>query len=235
MISVVCFKWRTEGYRSKFSGTHVNVLRNMVARHYPEPHRFICVTDDDTDIDSGIEVVPLWDDFAHVPNPSWQNSPSCYRRLKVFSKEFGDVAGERFVCMDLDVVIVGDLRPLFNRPEPFVAWRDPGGIWPYNGSMYMMSAGARPQVWDDFDPERSPRLAHEAKCLGSDQGWMSYRLGRGEAVWTTADGVLSYRMQVAPDRATLPHGARVIVFHGVPDPWDRQARIASPWIEEHYR
>lgn len=234
MISVVCFKWHAEAYRSKFTGQHVNILRNMVARHYPEPHRFICITDDAEGIDAGIEVVPLWHDHAHIPNPSFRGGPSCYRRLKVFSREFEQIAGPRFVCIDLDVVIMGDLRPLLNRTEPFIAWRDPGGIWPYNGSMVMMTAGARSQVWDEFDPITSPQEAHAARCKGSDQGWMSYKLRPGEATWRTEDGVLSYHLDLDKGKAEPPPGARVVMFHGKPDPWDDEAQVHR-WIREHYR
>ena len=125
MLSVVCFKWKPKpGYRSTYGPHQVHKLRNMVARHYQKPHRFICVTDDAEGLDAGVEVVPLWDDYADIPNPSFRNGPSCYRRLKVFSRDIGNVLGERFVCIDLDVVISGDLRPLFDRTEDFIAWKN---------------------------------------------------------------------------------------------------------------
>jgi hypothetical protein len=236
VISVVCFKWRPkEGYRSKYSGHQVNVLRNMVARHYPEPHRFICVTDDAEGIDEGVEIVPLWDDHADVPNPSFADGPSCYRRLKVFSPGIGDVLGERFVCIDLDVVIVDDLRPIFNRTEDFIGWRNPVAQWPLNGSLFMMNAGARPQVWETFDPYVSPALSHGANMRGSDQGWMSYVLGWNEAMLGPADGVVSYQKEVRRNLGKLPRGARIVVFWGRTDPWSPVAQRQAAWIREHYR
>src|SRR6185369_10690146 len=70
MLSVVCWKWKpSNGYRSAFGPETVNVLRAMVRRHYQKPHRFICVTDDSRGIDPGIEIIPLWDDYAAVPSP----------------------------------------------------------------------------------------------------------------------------------------------------------------------
>lgn len=248
-LSVVCFKWRPRaGYRSSYGPAQVNTLRRMVARHYPEPHRFICVTDDGAGFDPEVEVVPLWPDHAKVPNPSFRDGPSCYRRLKVFSRDIGAILGERFVCMDLDTVICGDLRPLLNRPEPFIAWRNPHPMWPYNGSLFMLSAGARPQVWDSFDPATSPARSHAAQCRGSDQGWMSYVLGKGEATWGPEHGVYSYQDEILGRRrpnwrgrsldsgkSALPPNARVIAFHGKYDPWDSAARRLSPWIAEHYR
>ena len=236
MLSVVCFKWRPRlGYRSSYGPAQVHTLRDMVRRHYPDPHRFICVTDDPAGLDANVEVVPLWDDHASVPNPSFPDGPSCYRRLKVFSPYVAPILGERIVCIDLDVVIVDDLRPLWNRPEPFVGWRDPVRKWPYNGSLFMLDAGARPEVWETFDPATSPGLSSGAGMRGSDQGWMSYVLGWNEAAWTEDDGVISFQREVKKAGGKLPRGARIVVFWGKHDPWSRQAQALSPWIKEHYR
>lgn len=236
MLSVVTFKWReVPGYRSKFTGQHVNILRNMVARNYRDPHRFICITDDPEGIDPRIEVVPLWDDHRQIKNPTWPHGPHCFPRLKVFSREFRAIAGERFVCLDLDLVITDDLRPLWNRPEEFVIFSSLELKKFYNGSMFLMTAGARAQVWEQFDPMNSPRLAKQAGYRGSDQAWINYCLGPGEASWTWSDGVYPYPAFVVRKlRGGLPHDARVIVFWGRPDPWSKDAQILSPWIRNYY-
>lgn len=233
MLSVVCWKWKpAQGYRSTFGPAAVNVLRAMVARHYREPHRFICVTDDPEGIDPRVEVVPLWNDFADLLSPHGGRNPSCYRRLRMFSPEIEAVFGKRFVSLDLDCVITNDMRPLWNRPEEFVAWGDTNRTTHYNGSMMLMTAGARPQVWTDFDPTSSPRLAKAAGQFGSDQAWISHRLGPSEAKWTTADGVYSFRNHLLPPHQ-LPARARIVIFHGATDPWDAQAQRLA-WVRKHY-
>lgn len=236
MISIVCFKWRPrENYRSSYPPEVVNTLRRMVARNYGKPHRFICVTDDADGLDDEVEVVPLWDDHASVPNPSFNTGPSCYRRLKMFARDAGETFGERFVVMDLDTVIVKDLTPLLDRPEPFVAWRNPDPRWPINGSMWMLRAGSRPEVWERFDPNTSPEESHKARCYGSDQGWMSYVLGWKEATWGPEDGVYSYKMDICKRHGNrLPKNARVVMFHGHWDPWDPEVHKVAPWVREHY-
>lgn len=236
MISVVCFKWRPrQNYRSSYPPEVVNTLRRMVARHYRSPHRFICVTDDAEGLDEDVEVVPLWDDYAAVPNPSFNTGPSCYRRLKMFARDAGETFGERFVVMDLDTVIVKDLSPLLDRTEPFVAWRNPDPRWPINGSMWMLTAGSRPDVWDRFNPATSPAEAHAAGCFGSDQGWMSYVLGRSAATWGPEDGVYSYKMEVCRQHSNkLPKNARAVMFHGHWDPWDMEVHKVAPWVAQHY-
>ena len=236
MLTVVTFKWRAPpGYRSSFRGEHVDVLRRMVRRHYRAPHRFVCITDDASGIrEPDVECYELWPDFATVRNPSGSKNPSCYRRLRLFAKHPGNFLGERFVCLDLDAVITGDLRPLWDRPEDFVIWKSTTRGNHYNGSMFMMRAGARPEVWRDFNPAESPRLTRQNGFYGSDQAWIAYRLGAGEATWSATDGVLSYRNEVSHHAARLPPGARVVFFHGRTDPWDAEAQRLA-WIREHYR
>ncbi len=235
MLSVICWKWkpRQANYRSKFGPEAVNTLRAMVARHYPNPHRFICVTDDPKGIASDIEILPLWTEFAHLRNPSGPNNPSCYRRLRAFAPEAATYFGERFVSLDLDVVITGDLRPVWDRPEDFVIFGDTSAQTPYNGSMFLLTAGARPRVWTEFDPIRSPYLTQRARLFGSDQAWIRYCLGKHEAVWGPQDGIYSFRKHIQRTASDLPSDARVVVFHGAVDPWSQEAQKLA-WVRQHY-
>lgn len=235
MLSVVTWLWKPAPlYRSKFSAEHVNVLRRMVARHYPEPHRFLCVTDMPKGIDSDVDVVPAWNDFAQIPSPHGGHNPSCYRRLRAFAPGVDAVLGERFVSLDLDTVITGDLAHLWNRPEDFVAWGETNPKSFYNGSMFLLRAGTRTKVWEQFDPKRSPDAAKAAGKFGSDQGWLSYCLGKGEATWTTKDGVYSYNVHLREKTTTLPANARIVMFHGSTDPWSQAAQQLT-WVREHYQ
>lgn len=235
-LSIVTWKWASPpGYRSVFGPEQVNILRRMVARHYQQPHRFLCVTDDPDGIDPEVEIIPAWNDFADVPSPSGGKNPSCYRRLRAFHPDIGLVFGPRFVSLDLDLVITGDMCPIWDRPEDFVIWGDTNPRTFYNGSMFLMTAGARSQIWTDFDPATSPALARAAGHHGSDQGWFSYRLGPGEAKWTQADGVYSFRNDLAPQGASrLFPNAKMVIFHGSVDPW-APAGQRIEWVREHYR
>lgn len=238
MMTFVTWKWKPHaGYRSEFAPDTVNVLKRMVDRHYQAPHRFICVTDDATGIDSSVEILPLWNDFAKVPSPHGGKNPSCYRRLRLFHPDAAQWFGERFVSMDLDVVITSDLRPLLDRPEPFVCWGNTHPTTHYNGSLMLLTAGARPKVWSEFDPHVSPQRAKDAGCFGSDQGWISYCLGAGEPRWGHKDGVYSYRNDLSPNghAGKLPANARIVVFHGRWDPWSMHIQQDCPWVREHYR
>ena len=235
MLTIVCWKWEPPaGYRSTFGPETVNTLARMVARHYPHPHRVVCVTDNPKGIDPAIGIVPLWDDYANVPNPHGPHQPSCYRRLKAFSVEAEQWFGKRFVSVDLDCVITGDMSPLWNRTEDFVIWGETNPRSFYNGSMWLMTAGSRRQVWDDFDPVQSPRKAKMNGRFGSDQGWISHRLGSGQAMWGRTHGVYSYRVHLKNGQRNLPPDARIVFFHGRYDPWDFQPQQLK-WVQQHYR
>lgn len=206
----------------------------MVARHYPRPHRFVCVTDDPAGLDASVTVVPLWRDHARLRSLHGAGKPSCFRRLKAFSAAAAQWFGPRFVSLDLDCVIVADLRPLWDRPEDFVIWAGQHPTTPYNCSMYLLATGARRQVWETFDPVSSPQRAALAGHYGSDQAWISACLGPHEATWTQADGIYSFRNDLKRKTETLPSNARVVFFHGHRDPWDPFCQELA-WVREHYR
>lgn len=237
MLDICTFKWRAPpGYRSTFTGAHVNTLAAMIRRQYQKPHRFSCITDDPTGIDQRhVRIIPLWPDHASLQSAYGSRNPSCYRRLKLFSAEAAEIIGPRFVSLDLDVVITGDLIPLWDRPEDFVIIKSatPPPRYLYNGSALLMTAGARRQVWDDFHPVRSLRETVAKRMFGSDQAWISLKLGPGEATWGTSDGVYSYQIHLQPKGGALPANAKLVSFHGKPDPWDEPAQKLD-WVRQHY-
>jgi len=234
-LTVVTWKWRAPyKYRSTFTGHHVNVLRNMVARHYAKPHRFVCVTDDPAGIDSGIEVVPLWPDHQNLISPHGPGNPSCYRRLRMWARDAAEYFGPRFVSLDLDTVLVRDVAPIFDRPEELVLWGDTSPGTPYNGGLVLMDAGCRPKVWETFDPMRSPLAGRQARYIGSDQAWIAVCLGPGEAKFSHKDGVYSYRNHIARMGGKLPPDARLVSFHGQFDPWSPEPQRLE-WVRNAYR
>jgi hypothetical protein len=231
---VVCFKWEHVGgirlpsqKMTRYTSEWVIRLRNMVRRHYPKPHRFVCITDDPRGLDD-IETIPLW--FQHV------HLGGCFHRLQLFGAHMRERIGPRFVMLDLDCVITGDLTPLFERTEDFVinSYRTNDRDQRYNGSVILMDAGARAKVWETFDPDASPRAIIENKhtVIGTDQAWIRLTLGTGEATFTDADGVYDIRFSKGI-RKGLPKEARIVVF---PGPRNQQTEMKKhPWIREHWQ
>lgn len=220
--AVVTFLWSTPGYRSTFTAANVNVTARMVRRFYRADARVVCVTNHPEGIDPSVEIVRDRCDFANLSSPAGKGFPSCYRRLRLFEPDAARDFGERFVSLDLGCVLVDDVAPLWDVPDDFVAYRDPNFPEQYCGALFLLRAGARPYVWQAFDPIRSPVLAKVNGKRGSDQAWISYAAPFAR-VWGAEHGVLSYRRDVAPAGGVIPRGARVIVCHGSIKPWSPQA------------
>ena len=75
--NVVCIKWG-----DKFSADYVNRLYNMVQRNLTLEHRFICLTEDPTDLNPKIEALPLTRDDLEY----------CWNKLILFERK-NQVAG----------------------------------------------------------------------------------------------------------------------------------------------
>lgn len=239
-LSIVTFKWKPNpGYRAKYGARNVNILYSMFRRHLKIPFDFFCVTDDDRGIEAGVKVIPLWDDLANVPNPHGLSEPSCYRRLKLFDPKTYKGIGDRILWIDLDMVLTGDVTPLFDRPESMVLLKTTAPNIPINGSLVLFTPDDHQDIWTDFDPAISPRLTRPAGCFGSDQGWLGYRRKDSAAFWNAGpggDGIYFFgeHLRLARCRNTLPDDARLVSFHGRGSPWDPEM-YTYRWIARNYK
>lgn len=168
-------------------------------------------------------------------NACGQHLPSCYRRLKLFSDEVANIFGGRIVSLDLDVVITGDMTPLWDRKDDFIGWRVPGAVhdYVYNGSMFMFRAGTQHHLWKRFDWQVTPDMTRNQGYFGSDQAWISFNHRDTTRGWTREQGVISYPR----DQRKLPlwPWARIVIFHGKRKPWEPATQKESPWITQHWR
>jgi len=232
-VTVCCWLW---GGNRDFRPEHVNVLSAMVRRHLPEPHRFVCITDAPADqFVPGVEVMPTPPEaeaLGALSTPEKPHFPSCYRRLWMFS-EAAKCLGERVLLLDIDLVVVGDLRPVFDMPQEFVGWRpyrDWGKHDRFGGGIYLLTPGTRTEVWTDFNGPASIAQARAAGFRGSDQAWISYKLGQSEVFWGKDRGIYSVRDFKNPFLPP-PADARLVQMNGPIKPW----ASPIPWVKEHWR
>lgn len=229
MIQINTWLWSQPGSRATYTAKHVNIWADMVRRHLSMDHEIAIVTDMPEGIDPSIRIIKPPGDFIDVTIPTWgadRGLPQCFRRLAMFAPDAAETFGERFVSMDLDCVIAEPLDPLFDRDDDFMMYRGTTDRRPYNGSMVMMTAGARSKVYTDFTPERAAEAGRQ--YVGSDQAWISHCLGWGEATWGPEDGVVwwgSSRNYTAPEW-------RLMFFPGEPKPWQL---MGDDWVAAHYR
>lgn len=232
MLNIVCFKWKKikKGIqlpsKTEYSSNHVNVLYSMLNRHLTIPFNLICITDNATGIEREIKTLPLWNLHTHLGG--------CFNRLYVFSKDMKDIIGNRFVCIDLDCVILNNIDGLFDRNDDFIInsykpINEPIHDQYYNGSMFMMNAGARSKVWEYFDMETFNSIPKDIKkdLVGTDQAWIRYVLGKREKRWTEEDGVYEYR-QV---RFQMPDNVRIVFFSGKRDP----SMARDEWVRRNWK
>jgi hypothetical protein len=198
MITVACVKWG-----AKYPARYANVLRAAVARHLARPHRFVCLTDDPSGLDAGIEARAL-----SPGRVGWWN------KLELFRP--GQFEG-RVLYLDLDSVIVGDLAPLAARCG--IVWLDDWG-WRrrvYGSGTMVWDAGEHADAWNDYTPEVAARLE-------GDQDWLT-ELGGWARLLPPL--VRSYRYHC---RGGPPPGCVVVGFHGAPKPHEvRGGWVPQHW------
>lgn len=229
MLTVLCWFWAQKKARAVYTAEHVNIWARMVRRNLSLPHRIACVTDIPDGIDADIEIIAPPGDFLDIANPRWPDGkPQCYRRLSMFRRDAADIFGERFVSMDIDAVIGAPLDPLFDRDDDLVLFKGTCQQRPYNGSMMLIRAGCRPEVFDDFNQDAA--LESGKLFRGSDQAWLMHKLGPNEAVWDESDGVYWFGGGYRKCRGTEP---RVLFFPGTLKPWN--ALKIDRFTGKHYR
>lgn len=240
MLSIVVFKWNRirSGMQlpssiDQYGAEHVNILYHSIKRNTTVPFRFICVTDDYEGLHPDIEQRWLWDFCRELGG--------CYNRLYIFSEKVEKILGPRFITIDLDCVITGNIDHILRRSGDFIinkydiqANRHASHQY-YNGGIIMMDAGARRQVWDEFDPQTTPQLIQPRKdkieLVGSDQAWIAHVLGPGEQTFDQKDGVYDFRK--LDDKQKLPEDAAIVMFAGKRDPLTEYQRYK--WIRDHWK
>lgn len=243
MFTIVCWKWKQDQYRSKFDAKNVHILQNMISRNLSVPHRFVCITDDKKGLEC--ETIDLWNEPGIMLG---NGRPNCYRRLKLFSKDAHEIIGcrpdDHVLSIDLDTVIVDDfshlIKDVFEQNLDFKIWGDTAPGTPYNGSLWMLRLNSRKEVWSSLlkAGDRAPILTKQKKFIGSDQAWMSFRLGGNEPRWTKEDGVYSFRNHLSECKTKddLPNNTKIVFFHGKEDPWSESIRKNGyEWVIENYR
>ena len=226
MITVLTWLWAQPGVRSAYTADHVNIWAAMVRRNTKQSVRIACVTDTPEGIHPWIDIIAPPREFENVRIPTWpDHRPQCLRRLTMFRPDAASIFGQRFVCMDLDCVIANPLDPIINTPHDFRICKGTAKGRPYNGSLIVMTAGARPKVYTEFSPEGAVEAGK--KYLGSDQAWIAHCLPN-EATFDLRDGVM------------MSHGLRpregVVMFYpGAEKPWNIVLNGSDPWVAKNYR
>lgn len=105
---IICIKWGT-----KYGADYANKLYGMVSRNITPPFRFICFTDDTTDVRSEIECQELPPLDITMPT----NTMGKWPKSRLWGEKLGDLTGN-VLFLDLDVIVVDSLDPFFEYGKP---------------------------------------------------------------------------------------------------------------------
>jgi len=238
VVNVICMKWGT-----KFGPEYVNRLHSMVSRHLARKHQFVCFTDDESGLNSGIRTLPLPTMF--LP-PGKERG---WRKLSTFTAPLADLNGP-ILFLDVDIVIVNSIDCLFDHPGQFCIIKDWAKPWRITGnsSVYRFEANAHPDIFAHF-------LANIDRVkiqVRNEQEYLTREIHKqGKLTYWPREWCVSFKHSCLPlfplnlfRVPKIPETARIIVFHGLPTPADAIAGKGknffrtvrpTPWISEHWR
>lgn len=198
-----------------FTAEYVVRLKSMCARSLGE-HRFVCLTDREL---PGIETIRI-----QAPDGIY----AWWSKLELFNPAHGFTG--RMLYLDLDVLVVGDLRPAADYPASFALVPDGApGFMPrdgrkcvhrFNSSVMTWNAGERNHLYTEWTPK-------VARRLWGDQDWIGEQAPSGSAMpieWFP-------RLSEAK-RPPWPEAAKVILCK---KPKNAAASCRWKWFDEAWR
>lgn len=240
---VLCMRWGRV-----YGPDYVNVLHAACRANLTGPFRFVCLTDDATGFDRGIEAFPIPD--IGLTQAEWK-APGVWPKLAIYVRDLHGLRG-RALFIDLDMAVMGPLDAMFAEEAPFI-FTDMGQDWRpseprVTGTcLFAFDIGAETQILDAF-------LADKAKAMRDFQNEQDFAgaHARGVAFWPSG-WVISFKRHlvhrysrdlILPPR-TPPVSAKVVAFHGDPRPRDllrrgvwgnfpHLGRGPVPWLRNYW-
>ena len=249
--TVVCIKWGTA-----FGPEYVNRLYSGVRRNLERPVRFLCMTEHSEGLHPDVEVLDLpVEPFHEKMNAALAvaNRQGAMRKVSLFRQGLIDGLDGPVLGFDLDVVITGDLEPLWSFAPGKVAMRAdwvearrgrPTG----HGSVFRYDPALHGYLYDLVAADPTGEVE---KARGSEQRFTSTTAqARGDFAYLPPDQVVSFKhdcLGLPPINylrdPVLPTAARVVCFHGRPKmteavegyrgSWLRYSRPCA-WLKEHW-
>lgn len=254
IYNVICIKWG-----DMYSSEYVNRLYRMVQRNTTYPFRFYCFTDNATGLCKEVIPQPMTT-LAVKPE---ENKYAYKKEAGLCADDLGGLNGKRVLYFDLDIVIVGNIDCFFAYPSgnDFVIIND----WNTSGdhvgqaSCYSWVVGTLGYVKEYF--EQHPREVVD-KYFTASQEYLSAKVIErfGSLTFWPETWCRSFRFHCLPKgllrhfiTAKIPAGAKILVFHGSPNPhealmgvwstvvkvpfWKRLYKVVKPtlWINDYWK
>lgn len=241
-VNIICMKWGPA-----YGPEYVNRLYGMVSRNLTHSYRFVCFTDDATGVREEVEVKPM-PDLGLSPDTSNRNWNK-WKKLTTWDRQLADLTGKT-LFIDLDVVIVDNIDCFIEYDAEFAIIHDE--LRPErrvgNSSVYLYHIGHFPQILDRF--RREADTIH--RNFSNEQHYLSHEMDEiGKLTFWPDEWCPSYKYRCVGSwpkswfRTPIkPEGAKIIIFHGDPNPpgaiaGKRKKPLRfirpAPWLQEHWR
>ena len=211
----------------KYNETHVLKLAAGIRRHYAQPFRFIVFSDRYLTLPAPLEALP-------IVNPELIGR-HCFCRLRIFDPAWQGWLrlDDCIVNLDLDLIITGDLAPLFARQDSFLILQGVNATNPnpFNGSVMMLRPGHYREVWSEFSLDAASQIKFDQ--FPDDQGWLWHKLPKANG-WKggKASGIYAFQKPGWPKgNDALPIDARIVSFIGRRKP---EQYTTLPWVRKFW-
>lgn len=238
-VNIICMKWG-----EKFPAAYVNRLYGMISRNITMPFQLVCFTDNSKGIREEVKVepLPILELPDGIPERGW-------RKLTVLAKNFGDLSGSA-LFLDLDILIVNNIDCFFDHPGDFLIAHDkkrPKKI-EGNSSVFRFNIGQHDDILEFFKKHVETVKAE----VRHEQAYLSREVHKKNVLsYWPDEWVPSFKYHCVPawyhrflKTPSIPPKAKIILFHGLPNPpdaiqgksgkWYRYIK-PSPWIEEYWQ
>lgn len=249
--NILCIKWGT-----KYGAEYVNRLYHGVRANLTGPFRFVCLTDDVTGIDPGVETRPLPETPFDENEFDARKGGETWRKVGLFQPGLADLDGDT-LFLDLDIVISGPMDGFFEfEPGRFCViqdWLEKKRSWMPgrdgrvgNTSVFRFHPADHQRVYSHF-------AAHQREVLDQfriEQQYVSDALKDDLAFWPES-WICSFKRHCRPTfpmnwiRAPYqPAEMKILVFHGYPLPEQAiagyqggwlKSTLPAPWLEPLWR
>jgi hypothetical protein len=242
---IITLKWG-----DRYGAEYVNRLAASVRRNMSKPVSIVCFTDDASGIDPDVTIFPI----PEIDLPA-KDAVTGWRKLCLFRTDLPIEGVGLF--LDLDIVITGPLDDFFSYGEigdvPIIHnWVAPhktlfrADPMIGNSSVFRFHLNHCGFVWDQFHSEKDWALA----TFRPPQSYLTHCIRPRMKFWP-ATWVRSFKRHCRPSfplnlilEPKLPQGARIIAFHGKPDPEDvihgyKGSKIhhscrPTPWVTKYW-
>ena len=235
-VNIVCLKWG-----DVYSPEYVNNLYSMVKRNITLPFRFICLTENSQNIRPEVEIFPL----PEFEEPPWEYAKVCpaWRKLALFKKGLASIQG-KVLFLDLDVVVMNNIDCFFsfsNKLAIIENWYQPSRLIG-QASAICFESGQEEHLLEHYlnDPIKV------LKQYRTEQAYITGHLGRAGFDYFPEDWCISFKMHCMPSgiarffsaKVSEPTDAKIVVFHGRPNPPDAikgEWGKSLPWYKRWYK